>query len=227
MKITYYGHSCFAVQCGKFNLLFDPFISPNPKAKDIDLSTIKANYILISHAHGDHIADAVTLAHQNNATLIAAYEITEYFTNKGITKNHPMNTGAYISFPFGKLRTVVAQHSSTFPDGTPGGNPMGFVIEAEKTFYYAGDTALTLDMELIARKHQVDFAFLPIGNNFTMDYFDACDAADMVKTNQVVGMHFDTFPYIEINHSEAETYFANRNKTLKLPAIGESFDIYL
>jgi L-ascorbate metabolism protein UlaG (beta-lactamase superfamily) len=80
-------------------------------------------------------------------------------------------------------------------------------------------------MELIARKHRVDFAFLPIGNNFTMDYFDACDAADMVKTNHVVGMHFDTFPYIEINHSEAETYFANRNKTLKLPAIGEYFEL--
>lgn len=224
MKITYYGHSCFAVECNKHTILFDPFISPNPKAKDIDLTGIKADYILLSHAHGDHIADTVTLAHQNNATLIAAYEITEYYSGKGVNKVHPVNTGAYLSFPFGKLRTVVAQHSSTFPDGTPGGNPMGFVIEAEKTFYYAGDTALTLDMELIARKHKVDFAILPIGNNFTMGYEDACDAADLVKTQRVIGMHFDTFPYIVIKHEDAEAYFTSKGKSLKLPKIGERWD---
>ncbi len=226
MKITYYGHSCFGVVCGEHTLLFDPFITPNPKAKGIDLKNIKADYVLLSHAHGDHIADTETVMQHENATLIGAFEITEYYRHRSIYKSIAINTGSYLSLPFGKLRAVVAHHSSTFPDGTSGGNPMGFVIESKgKCFYYAGDTALTLDMELIARRHKVDFAFLPIGNIFTMGYMDACDAADFVKTNYVVGMHFDTFPPIEIHHEEVKNYFSDNGKIIKLPEVGETFEL--
>jgi L-ascorbate metabolism protein UlaG (beta-lactamase superfamily) len=226
MKIKYYGHSCFSVHIGGKELLFDPFISQNPLAKDIDIDSIHADYIIISHAHGDHIGDAMSIAKRTNATLIANWEICEWSAKNGHTSNHPMNTGGFRTFDFGTIQMVKAEHSSSFLDGTYGGNPVGFVISGEgKYFYYAGDTALTLDMQLIPERHNLNFAFLPIGSNFTMDITDAITAAKYIKCNHIIGMHYDTFGYIVIEKQEAINQFNQAGKLLTLMNIGQSIDL--
>lgn len=226
MKLTYYGHSCFAVQAGGKNLLFDPFIKPNELAKEIDIKSIKADYILLSHGHSDHTADCIELAKQTNSTVIAAFEITEWISKQGVEKFHPMNIGGKWDFDFGTVKCVNAAHSSVLPDGTYGGNPMGFVITTtDKTFYYSGDTALIMDMQLVPRWGKPDFAVLCIGDNFTMGIEDAIEAAKMVKANVAIGVHYDTFGFIKIDHQQAKTAFKNAGIDLQLPAIGETIEL--
>lgn len=227
MKITYYGHSCFGVEIKGKHLLFDPFITPNPLAAHIDINTIPADYILQSHGHNDHIADTVAIAKRTGATVAGAFEVTEWLGKQGVEKTHPMNVGGKWLFDFGKVKCVVAVHSSSMPDGTYGGSPMGFVIESEEgNFYFAGDTALTYDMKLIGEYRQVDFAFLPIGDNFTMGIENAIIASDFIKCNKIIGMHYDTFGYIKIDHEEAKRKFARAGKkSLTLMQIGETIEI--
>jgi L-ascorbate metabolism protein UlaG (beta-lactamase superfamily) len=225
-QITYYGHSCFLVQLGGKNILFDPFITPNPKASMVDVSTIKPDVILITHGHGDHIADAEAIAKQSNAQVIAAYEVTEWLSQKGVLNCLPMNTGGTINLGFCKIKMVKAEHSSSFPDGSYAGNAVGFIVQdAESCFYYAGDTSLTLDMQLIPIEFKLDFAFLPIGDNFTMGVDDAIKAAKLVDCKKVIGMHFDTFPPIEINHKEALGAFENEDLILTLPIINQTIQL--
>ncbi len=225
MELTFYGHSTFSVKVGGKNLLFDPFITPNDLAKDIDVDSIPADYILISHGHQDHVADAEQIVNRTGATIISNYEIISWFGSKGIEKVHPLNHGGLVNFDFGKLRYVNAIHSSVLPDGTYGGNPGGFVLEGDgKTFYFAGDTALTMDMQLIPKFHKLDLAILPIGSNFTMDYHDAVVAAEFVQCDKVLGVHYDTFPYIKIDHEAAKQAFAKMGKELILLGIGESME---
>ena len=158
MKITYYGHSCFEIVVNGKKLLFDPFISPNELAKSIDITQIKPDYILVSHGHWDHIADAVTIAKQSGATIIANYEVTQWLKKEGVEKVHEMNTGGKWMYDFGKVKCVAAMHSSSLPDGAYGGSAMGFIIESsEGNFYYAGDTALTYDMKLIGEFRKLNF----------------------------------------------------------------------
>jgi L-ascorbate metabolism protein UlaG (beta-lactamase superfamily) len=223
MKLTYYGHSSFSVAVGGRNLLFDPFITPNELARAVDASKLPADYILISHGHVDHVADAVAIARRTGATVIANFEVANWFNQQGIQKIHPMNHGGAFSFDFGRVKYVSAIHSSSMPDGSYGGNPGGFVIEtAEGSFYYSGDTALTMDMKLIGESTQLKFAVLCIGDNFTMGIDDAIKAADLVGGNEVVGVHYDTFPQIRINHSEAISKFQAARKRLHLLKPGES-----
>lgn len=226
MTITYYGHSCFGVEIKGKHLLFDPFISANPLASEIYISSIKADYILQSHGHSDHIADTVAIAKQTGATIVGAYEVTEWLKKQGAEKVHPMNIGGKWLFDFGKVKCVNAIHSSAMPDGTYGGSPMGFVVESdEENFYYAGDTALSYDMKLIGEYRKIDFAFLPIGDNFTMGIDNAIIAADFVNCSEIIGMHYDTFGYIKINHEEAKEKFSRAGKNLTLMKIGESIEI--
>ena len=226
MNLTYYGHSCFSVVINGKNLLFDPFITGNELAKDININNIEADYILLSHAHFDHVADAETIAKRTGATIIANYETAMWFAGKGIEKYQPMNTGGKWKFDFGTVKCVNAVHSSTLPDGSNGGNPMGFIIITdEMNFYYAGDTALTLDMQLIPLFADIDLAILPIGDNFTMGMEDAVQAAKMVQTKMVIGVHYDTFGFIKIDHQKAIDLFKNNELELKLPAIGETIEI--
>lgn len=226
MKLTYYGQSCFAVQAGGKNLLFDPFVTPNELAKHINIANIKADYILLSHGHGDHSADAVQLAKQNNATVIAAFEVAMWMNKQGVEKYHPMNTGGKWAFDFGTVKCTNAVHSSNMPDGSYGANPMGFIVTTpEKTFYYSGDTALTMDMQLIPRWGKLDFAILPIGDNFTMGIDDAIAAAEMIQCQNIVGVHYDTFGFIKIDHEKAKKAFANAGLNLHLIKIGESVDL--
>jgi L-ascorbate metabolism protein UlaG (beta-lactamase superfamily) len=227
MKLTYYGHSCFLVEVQGKKILFDPFISPNELAKGIvSADDIECDYILISHGHADHIADAVSIAKRTGATCVAAYEVYEWLTKQGVEKAHPMNTGGKWKFDFGTVRCVSAQHSSSLPDGSYGGNPMGFIVHTEEgDFYYSGDTALTIDMQLIPGWSELSFAVLPIGDNFTMDAEDAAVAAEFCEATRVVGVHYDTFGFIKIDHDAAKEIFAAAGVELLLPAIGESIEL--
>ena len=174
MKVTYYGHSCFLVEVEGKEILFDPFITPNELAKNIDVNSINPDYIFVTHGHEDHVADLVEIAERSGATVVSNYEIITWLQGKGIENVHPMNHGGSKQFDFGKVKYVYATHSSVLPDGTYGGNPGGFVVDTkEASFYYAGDTALTMDMQLIPRFAKLNFAFLPIGDNFTMGIEDA------------------------------------------------------
>jgi L-ascorbate metabolism protein UlaG (beta-lactamase superfamily) len=226
MIITYLGHSCFTIEVNNNVLLFDPFISSNELASSIDVKKLMPNYIFITHGHFDHIADAVSIAKQSKATVVSNWEIVNWLKNQGVENTHPMNIGGHWIFDFGKIKCVNAVHSSSLPDGSYGGNPMGFLLETkDKNIYYAGDTALTLDMKLIGDYKKIDLAFLPIGNNFTMGIDNAVIASDFIHCDKIIGMHYDTFGYIKIDHDEAFGKFAAAGKELHLLTIGKSITI--
>ena len=226
MQFTYYGHACFSVRVNGKILLFDPFISPNELANHISVADIEADYILVSHGHNDHIADCVALAQDTGATVICNWEIYEWLLDEKVSAIHPMNTGGSKDFDGFTVKCVVAHHSSSLPDGSYGGNPMGFVITStEGNFYYSGDTAVTLDMQLIPKWAKLNFAVLPIGDNFTMGYTDASLAADLIKCDNIVGVHYDTFDFIKIDHNKARQAFESAGKKLHLPAIGKTITL--
>ncbi|WP_297507117.1 metal-dependent hydrolase [Flavobacterium sp.] len=224
MKITFYGHACLSIETGSSIVLVDPFITGNPNAAHIDIASIKADYILLTHAHQDHILDAEAIAKNTGAVIVSNYEIASHYGAKGFSY-HPMNHGGSWKFDFGTVRFVNAIHTSSFPDGSYGGQPGGFVIEADRNIYIAGDTALTMDMQLIPMRTSLDLAVLPIGNNFTMDVDDALIASDFVDCNRVLGYHYDTFGYIEIDHQIAKQKFAKKGKELVLLNIQESIEL--
>ncbi len=214
------------VETGGKKFLFDPFISGNELTKGIvDASTIQADYIMVSHGHADHVADLVDIAKRTGAKVISSWEVVAWAQKNGVENVHPMNFGP-ARFDFGKIHYTPAQHSSSMPDGSYGGNPGGFLFhDTEKKFYYSGDTALTKDMELIPLYAVPDVAILPVGGNFTMDVDDALIAADMIKCKKVIGVHFDTFGYIRIDHEKAKEAFRNAGKELILPAIGDTIEL--
>lgn len=225
MKITFYGHASLGIEVGGKHIIVDPFITGNPQASAIDINTLKADYILLTHAHGDHVLDVEAIASRTNAVIVSNAEITSYYAKLGLNA-HPMNHGGSWQFDFGKVKYVNAIHSSSFPDGTYGGNPGGFVIEGEhKNIYIAGDTALTMDMKLIPLRTELDLVVLPIGNNFTMDVEDAIIASDFVECDKILGYHYDTFGYIKIDHEEAIKQFFDKGKDLMLLGIGESIEL--
>lgn len=225
MKITFYGHACLGIEISGKHILVDPFITGNPNASHIDINALKADFILLTHAHNDHTLDVEAIAKNTNATIVSCYETAAYYGNKGYNY-HPMNHGGSWQFDFGKVKYVTAIHSSSFADGTYGGNPGGFVIEGEhKNIYIAGDTALTMDMKLIPLRTKLDLAIFPIGSNFTMDVEDAILAADFVECDKILGCHYDTFGFIMINHEEAIKKFFDAGKDLMLLDIGESISL--
>ncbi|MBT8265200.1 MAG: metal-dependent hydrolase [Bacteroidia bacterium] len=225
MKITFLGHACLQIEVGDTHLIIDPFISGNPKASHINIEALKADYILLTHAHQDHILDVETIAKITGATIVSNYEIVTHYQNLNF-EGHPMNHGGKWEFEFGILKYVNAIHTSSFPDGSYGGQPGGFIIEGEhKNIYIAGDTALTYDMKLIPLHTKLDLAILPIGDNFTMGIEDALVASDFVQCDKILGYHYDTFGYIEIDHDEAKRKFFAREKDLMLLEIGESLEL--
>lgn len=222
MKYTYYGQSSFLLETETHKFLFDPFISPNALAKNIDITKIEADYILVSHGHEDHVADLIEIAKRTKAKVIAMPEVTNWVNKQGVENVHHMNYGKY-TFEFGTVRMVWATHSSSLPDGSYGGNPAGFVLELEdKQIYFAGDTGLTVEMKLLAELYKLDYAILPIGGNYTMDPDDAVIAANYINCDKIIGIHYNTFPVIEIDLAEAVESFKRAHKTLLLPAIGET-----
>ena len=226
MKITFYGQNTLALKIGEINVLVDPFITGNDLSKDkVDIMDLKADYILLTHAHQDHTLDAEAIAKNTGAVIVSNYEIANHYEAKGF-EVHPMNHGGSWEFEFGKVKYVNAIHTSSFPDGSYGGQPGGFVIEGEhKNIYIAGDTALTMDMKLIPMQTELDLAVLPIGDNFTMGVDDAIIASDFIKCDKILGCHYDTFGYIEIDHEEAKRKFYEKEKDLMLLDIGESIEL--
>lgn len=226
IELKYFGHSTFLVGIAGKSLMFDPFISPNPLASDIEIDRIKADYVLVSHGHEDHVFDVEKIVANNEATLVSNFEIVSWYQNKGVKNVWGMNHGGVKAFDFGNIKYVNAIHSSVLPDGSYGGNPGGFVIESEQgTFYYAGDTALTYDMKLIGESFDIDFAILPIGDNFTMGITDALKAAEFVGTDKVIGMHYDTFEPINIDKIKVKKEADKSGKELILLNIGESISL--
>lgn len=226
MKLTFYGHATFSVTVKGKTLLFDPFFNGNPALKNIDIDKVKADYVFLTHGHGDHTADAVSVAKRTGATCVAAAEVAGWLGKQGLEKVHPINHGGPIPFDFGKVRAVNAIHSSSFSDGSYAGNPLGFVFNTtEGDFYVAGDTALTMDMQLIPLWAKLRFSVMPIGGNYTMDVADAVHAADFVKCETVVGVHYNTWPIIGIDTGKAKADFASAGKKLLLPASGETIEV--
>lgn len=226
MKITAYGHATFYIEFGNSKLLFDPFISGNPKAPSPDTSFLKPDHILVTHGHGDHIADVESIAKANDSLVVSNYEIINWFGEKGL-KGHPINHGGKKAFDFGTVKYVNAVHTSALPDGSNGGDPGGFVVwNDDQCFYFAGDTALTMDMKLIPMTcPKLDVAILPIGDNFTMGYEDAVHAADFINCDKIIGCHYNTFGYIEIDTQAAIAHFKSKGKELILLEFGQSIEI--
>jgi len=223
MKLTFYGHSTIGLEINGKKLLFDPFITPNPAAKHIDILSLKPDYILLSHGHGDHMADLEAIQKDSGAQVVCIAEISHWLDVKmGIKNTQGMNIGGGHNFDFGRVKMVYALHSSSMPDGSYGGLAAGFVITAgDKKVYFAGDTALALDMKLLADEN-LDWAILPIGDYYTMSPDDAIKAAGFINCKNVVGVHYNTFPVINIDTELAKEKFAKVGLNLQLPGIGES-----
>ena len=227
MKVTYLGHACVNIQIEGAHFLVDPFISANPLAGHIDINSIEATYILLTHAHADHILDAEAIAKRTGAPLITNPEILDHYRKLGLD-GHDMNIGGSHRFLDGKvkIKMVKADHSSSFPDGSYGGNPAGFLINyKDQTIYISGDTALTMDMKIIPHQYKVDLAILPIGNNYTMGVRDALTAAKFVETNNILGVHYDTFDVIKIDKEASKRKFSDAHKRLHLLEIGNSLEV--
>ncbi len=201
IAVHYLGHSCFLLTTSKAKILIDPFLTGNPQAATT-ADKVSADFILVSHGHGDHYGDAVAIAKRTGAAIVAPYELALHAGAQG-AKVHPMGCGGARDFPFGRVQLTVAHHSSSVEEAgktVSVATPVGFLIRADgKTIYFAGDTALTMDMELLGRRNSIDLALLPIGDNFTMGPSDAAEAVRMLKAKQAVPMHYNTFEMIEVD----------------------------
>ncbi|TJZ52550.1 metal-dependent hydrolase [Sphingobacterium olei] len=224
MSVTYYGQSCVEFTFNGTKVLLDPFITYNPLAKYIDISSIEPDYIFLSHGHQDHVADMERIQKKSNATVVAIVETAEWVRKQGVESENVIefNFGGTLTLPFGKVKMVYALHTNSTPDGNYGGFPCGYVFFiGDRRVYFAGDTGLTLEMKLLDDL-DLDWAFLPIGGHYTMDMFDAVKAAGFINCKNIVGIHYDTFPPIAIDKKKAIALFQESELRLELPSIGET-----
>lgn len=227
MKAIYYGHASVMLELDGNNVLFDPFITPNPQAEKIDINSLKPDYILLSHAHDDHVADVAAIQKNSKAKVLAVVETAMWVNRQDIPESDiiPFNLGGTVQTDFGSVKMVYALHTNGTPDGQYGGVPVGYVLSTGgKKIYYAGDTALTLEMKLL-EPMGIDWAFLPIGGHFTMDVDDAVTAAKFINCKNIIGIHYNTFPPIAIDMDTAKRKFADAGLNLHLPGIGEEVSL--
>ena len=196
-ELRWLGHGSWAMKVAGKDVLLDPFLDQNPSAP-CKADELDADFILVSHGHFDHVADVASIANRTGSTVVAMYEIAEWFAaNENVKNTVGMNLGGGTDLPFGRVTMTIAWHSSQMPDGSPGGSPAGFLLEAEgKRVYFACDTALFGDMRLIGDKG-IDVAVLPIGDLFTMGPDDAVAATKLIRPKQVLPAHYNTWPPIE------------------------------
>jgi len=194
--LTWLGHAAFQLKTAGKTILIDPFLTGNPAAA-VKADDLQADFIVVSHGHGDHIGDTVEIARRTQATVISNFEIVTWLNQQGIGQTHAMNTGGSFSFPFGRLKLTIAHHTSMLPDGSNGGNPNGmlFYLNDGRKIYHAADTALFYDMKLIGEEG-IDLAVLPIGDNFTMGPDDALRAIHLIAPKSVIPMHVNTWDVI-------------------------------
>lgn len=198
-KVTFLGHSCFVVEKVGTRILIDPFLSGNPQAA-VGPEDVQCDYIVVTHAHGDHFGDAIDIARRTGATIISNFEIASYCAERE-AKAHAMSLGGAYTFPFGTVKLTIAHHASSFPDGTYGGNPAGVTIGIDgKKIHHTGDTALHHDMKFVGEEG-IDLAMVSIGDNFTMGVEDAIRALDFLRPRMVIPMHFNTFDTIQVDPS--------------------------
>jgi L-ascorbate metabolism protein UlaG (beta-lactamase superfamily) len=195
-RIRWLGHAAMALQTAGYHILIDPFFTGNPKAA-ISADQAKADFILISHGHGDHVGDSIAIAKRTGATIISNYEISVWLEQQGVKKVHGQQHGGGFNHPFGRVKLTLAFHGSALPDGSNGGNPCGFLIYLDdgKKIYHAADTGLFGDMRLIGEE-DIDLAVLPIGDNYTMGPDDAVRAVKMIQPKKVLPIHYNTWPLI-------------------------------
>ncbi len=196
-RIRWLGHAAMALETAGFKILIDPFFTGNPRAA-ITADQAQADFILISHGHGDHVGDAITIAQRTGALVIANYEISEWLKTQGVANVHGQQHGGGFNHPFGRVKLTLALHGSVLPDGSNGGNPCGFLIYLKdgKKLYHAADTGLFGDMRLIGEEG-IDLAVLPIGDNFTMGPDDSIRAVQMIQPKKVIPIHYGTWPIID------------------------------
>jgi L-ascorbate metabolism protein UlaG (beta-lactamase superfamily) len=196
IKLTWYSHACVLIQTGGTSLLVDPFLSGNPLAP-IEVGQVPADFIFVSHGHGDHLGDTVEIAQRTGATVISNFEIHNWLVSQGLQNLHPQHIGGGFNHPWGRVKLTIAQHGSGLPDGSYGGNPCGFLFYIEdRKIYHACDTGLFYDMKLIGEEG-IDLAILPIGDNFTMGPDDALRAVKLISPRQALPIHYDTFDVIK------------------------------
>ena len=224
LKTTFLGHSAFLFDDGVHKVIIDPFITGNPSAK-IKAKDIKADYVILSHGHGDHFGDAVEISQKCGAQCIAVFELANILQREGANA-HPMHIGGKKEFPFGKIKFTIAQHGSSIASGEYAGLAAGIILEmGGKKIYHTGDTGLFLDMKLIGEMNKIDAMFLPIGDNFTMGIDDAVKAVEFVKPNVAIPMHYNTFSIIEANPEEFKSKIEKNNFACKIMEVGETFKI--
>ena len=222
-QITYYGHNCFMIESDS-KILTDPYIRDNPLAAHIDPTSLKPDFILLTHGHSDHVADVKEIAENSGAKVIGIVEVINWVQRNGYQKVHKLNFGGTYSLsPYSSVKLVQAVHSSSLPDGSYGGHPGSFILQiGDKTIFLAGDTVVHMDMQLFGTQYDFDLAILPIGGNFTMDLIDAIKASELLRVTEVIGCHYDTFPVIRIDHDKARNLFTKAGLTLHLMDIGQT-----
>lgn len=224
LKATYLSHSAFLFDDGKYKVIIDPFVSGNPNAP-LGIEEIEADFIVLTHAHGDHLGDAIEIAKKRDATIIAVNELANYVADKG-AKAHNMHIGGGYDFPFGRLKFTIAHHGSASPEGKYMGEAAGVLIKmGGATVYHAGDTGLFYDMKLIGDMNNVDLFCVPIGDNFTMGIDDAVKAVEFVDPALCVPIHYNTFPVIQTDPEKFKKIILSNEKKCKVMDYGETIEI--